>query len=89
LPAVIFIAFTGPKVYELKQKEIDNVLKLAKDKAMEVYNKFDQTVLKSEWTCSLLGWLAINMNIQSCLNLVQVAQRNAKKDFRCIMATFF
>jgi len=46
---VIFVAFTGPKVYELKKKEIDGAIELAGKKLKEVYAKFDETVLKSEY----------------------------------------
>jgi len=46
--AVLFIAFTMPKVYELKKTEIDSVVALANSKMGELYDKFDQTVLKSE-----------------------------------------
>lgn len=48
LPAVVFLAFTAPKVYELKQKEIDSVLQLANGKAKELYAQLDEKVLKSE-----------------------------------------
>lgn len=46
--AVIFLAFTVPKVYEMKQKEIDQVLDLAKGKLQDVYKIIDEKVLKSE-----------------------------------------
>lgn len=47
--AVVFLAFTLPKVYELKRAEIDHGLGLAKAKGHELYAKFDEVVLKSGW----------------------------------------
>mmetsp|Transcript_12463 Transcript_12463/g.32959 ORF Transcript_12463/g.32959 Transcript_12463/m.32959 type:complete len:209 (-) Transcript_12463:334-960(-) len=43
---IIFLAFTGPKVYEMKQKEIDQAFALAGDHMKGLYKKFDETVLK-------------------------------------------
>ncbi|KAF5841269.1 Reticulon-domain-containing protein [Dunaliella salina] len=43
---IVFLAFTGPKVYEMKQKEIDQAFALVGDKMKGLYKKFDETVLK-------------------------------------------
>jgi hypothetical protein len=42
------LAFIVPKVYELKQKEIDQVIALGQSKASEIWNKFMLAVPKSD-----------------------------------------
>lgn len=46
--AVLLIAFTAPKVYELKKTEIDGLLQKANSQLQQLYKKLDDTVLKSE-----------------------------------------
>ncbi len=46
--AVILLAFSVPKLYELRKDDADKYLGIAKTKFDEVYAKVDDAVLKSE-----------------------------------------
>jgi hypothetical protein len=54
--AVLVLAFTVPKVYELRKTEIDEALAPLASKGKVLYARFDEAVLKSEWQC-LVCWL--------------------------------